>query len=45
MFITTVVYAYSLNCIGNILQNINEEYKDLKNDIKAMHKLMSESGV
>ncbi|EGR27051.1 hypothetical protein IMG5_202320 [Ichthyophthirius multifiliis] len=45
MFFTGVVYAYSLNCIGNILQNINEEYKDLKNDIKAMHKLMSDSGV
>ena len=45
MFFTGVLYAYSLNCIGNILQNINDEYKDLKNDTKTMHNLMSEANV
>lgn len=42
MFLTGVVYAYSLNCIGNILDNINESHKDFRRDMRTMHHLMEE---
>ncbi|KAL4498377.1 hypothetical protein ABPG72_013183 [Tetrahymena utriculariae] len=45
MYLTSVVYAYSLNCIGNILYNINESHKDFRSDMRTIHQLMEEQNV
>jgi hypothetical protein len=37
MFLTGVLYAYSINSIGDILQNISDAVKDYKNDMRIIH--------
>jgi hypothetical protein len=45
MFFTGMVYAYSLNSIGNIIENINKVNKNYKNDMEIIHKFMREENV
>jgi hypothetical protein len=45
MFFTGMVYAYSLNSIGNIIENINRINRDYKDDMEVIHRFMREEGV
>jgi hypothetical protein len=40
MFFTGIVYAYSLNSIGNIISNINKNSQEYKEDMQIIHNLM-----
>ena len=45
MFFTGMIYAYSLNSIGNIIENINKTNKNYKADMEVIHALMREEKV
>jgi hypothetical protein len=45
MFFTGMVYAYSLNSIGNIIENINKVNKNYKNDMEVIHGFMRDEDV
>jgi hypothetical protein len=45
MFFTGMVYAYSLNSIGNIIADINKNNKDYHAEMEVIHRLMREENV
>ncbi|EGR28065.1 hypothetical protein IMG5_183890, partial [Ichthyophthirius multifiliis] len=45
MFFTGCVYAYSLNSIGNIIQNIEKSNISYREDMQVIHRLMREENV
>jgi hypothetical protein len=45
MFITGVVYAYSLNSIGNIISNINKNKQEFREDMQIIHNLMRKEDI
>ena len=45
MFFTGMEYAYSLNSIGNIIENINKINKSYKDDMEVIHGYMRDENV
>lgn len=45
MFVAGMVYAYSLNSIGNIIENINKANKNYKDDMEVIHGYMRDENV
>lgn len=40
MFFTGIIYAYSLNAIGNIISNINKQNQRYREDMEVIQKYM-----
>jgi hypothetical protein len=45
MFFTGMVWAYSLNSIGNIIENLNKTNMEYKSDMLIIHNFMREENI